>query len=68
MSEKKSEEEIRCFICKKIIPEKEMGEAEMIIGPAKVTGPVKDKVFVHTYHKGVRKEVQEEYTPEGNDG
>jgi len=60
MKNKKSEEEIRCFICKKNISEKEMGEAEMIAGPGG------KKVFVHTYHKGVKEEVKEEYTPKNN--
>ena len=57
MEDSKSEV-IKCFICKEVIPEKETSDAEMIAGPGG------DKVFVHIRHKGVKKEVQEEYSGE----
>lgn len=46
-----------CFICKQIIKKEDMdnNEIEMIMGPQN------KKVFVHRYHKGVCKELNEEY-------
>ena len=46
-----------CFICKESITNEEMddNEIEMIVGPNN------KKVFVHKRHKGVCKELNEEY-------
>ncbi len=50
-----AKEEIICFICRKPI---ELNEAEMIVGPSG------KKVYVHTFHNGVKQEAQEEYKEE----
>ena len=49
-------EETKCFICKKIITEKDMvdGKVEMI------NGPNYKKIFVCISHEGVAEEVKKE--------
>lgn len=42
-----------CFICKKSVTNEDINQIEMI------TGPENTKVFVHNYHEGIMKELQE---------
>jgi hypothetical protein len=50
----------KCFLCKGVITVGQMGneEVEMMMGP---NGK---KVFVHSYHPGVKKQINEEFQEE----
>lgn len=57
----KTNETNKCFICKKVITEKDMtaGKVEMI------NGPDFKKVFVCTCHEGITEEVKKEDSESG---
>jgi hypothetical protein len=56
MGHPKEKEETRCFICKKIITEKDMVDEKVEM----IKGPDFKKVFVCIGHKGVDEEVKKE--------